>query len=200
MKRKILTYVGGFIILVIALNAILSSDNNDGQQSTQSKNDSAYEEVQSEKTDGEDGEQPKGDKEIEEFQQKYDELLASYEELEQTGIEGEERLSELENKVSSYKKEISKYKKRINKQDRKISKLQNKVTALKQDKKQLQTKIKSQGAGTSATASTGSTTVYITDTGSKYHRAGCRYLSSSSHSISLSSAKQQGYTACSVCY
>lgn len=41
--------------------------------------------------------------------------------------------------------------------------------------------------------------VYITDTGSKYHKSGCRYLKKSKHSISLSDAKAQGYTPCSVC-
>ncbi|WP_425755135.1 hypothetical protein ACPW7J_09695 [Ihubacter sp. rT4E-8] len=44
------------------------------------------------------------------------------------------------------------------------------------------------------------TTVYITDTGSKYHQYGCRYLSQSCHEISLSDAKSQGYDACSVCW
>ncbi|MDQ1274037.1 MAG: competence protein ComEC [Planctomycetota bacterium] len=42
-------------------------------------------------------------------------------------------------------------------------------------------------------------TVYITDTGSKYHRDGCRYLSKSKIAISLDEAKSQGYTPCSVC-
>jgi len=42
-------------------------------------------------------------------------------------------------------------------------------------------------------------TVYITKTGAKYHSSGCRYLSKSCISISLSNAKSQGYTACSVC-
>lgn len=42
--------------------------------------------------------------------------------------------------------------------------------------------------------------VYVTDTGSKYHRAGCRYLWNSSHKMKLSSAKSQGYSACSVCW
>ena len=41
--------------------------------------------------------------------------------------------------------------------------------------------------------------VYITDTGNKYHNAGCRYLKSSSHAISLDEAKSRGYTACKVC-
>jgi hypothetical protein len=41
-------------------------------------------------------------------------------------------------------------------------------------------------------------TVYITKTGSKYHNAGCRYLSKSSIPISLSNAKSS-YSPCSVC-
>ena len=42
-------------------------------------------------------------------------------------------------------------------------------------------------------------TVYVTNSGSKYHRSGCRYLSKSSVPISRSEAVQQGYTACKVC-
>jgi competence protein ComEC len=42
-------------------------------------------------------------------------------------------------------------------------------------------------------------TVYITNTGKKYHTATCRYLSHSKIPISLKDAKAQGYTACSVC-
>jgi len=45
----------------------------------------------------------------------------------------------------------------------------------------------------------GSTTVYITETGSKYHLAGCRYLSKSKIPISLREACAKGYTPCSVC-
>ena len=40
-------------------------------------------------------------------------------------------------------------------------------------------------------------TVYITDTGAKYHKSGCGYLSKSRVPISLTEAKQRGYTACS---
>ena len=42
-------------------------------------------------------------------------------------------------------------------------------------------------------------TVYITKTGKKYHRDGCRYLSKSKLATSLKDAKANGYTACSVC-
>ena len=42
-------------------------------------------------------------------------------------------------------------------------------------------------------------TVYITNTGNKYHRTGCRYLDESQVPVSIESAKSQGYTACQVC-
>ncbi|MDP2233645.1 MAG: nuclease (SNase), partial [Actinomycetota bacterium] len=45
----------------------------------------------------------------------------------------------------------------------------------------------------------GGGTVYITDTGAKYHSDGCQYLSKSKHAISLSAAKSSGYTPCSRC-
>ena len=45
-----------------------------------------------------------------------------------------------------------------------------------------------------------STTVYITNTGEKYHRDGCQYLRQSKIAISLDDAINQGYTACSRCW
>lgn len=42
-------------------------------------------------------------------------------------------------------------------------------------------------------------TVYITNTGEKYHRGTCRYLRYSKYAISKSEAQRQGYTACKVC-
>ena len=42
-------------------------------------------------------------------------------------------------------------------------------------------------------------TVHITKTGTKYHAAGCRYLKDSDIEVSLSEAKDRGYTPCSVC-
>ncbi len=41
--------------------------------------------------------------------------------------------------------------------------------------------------------------VYITETGTKYHRAGCTYLKKSAIPIKKSEAIKQGYTPCSVC-
>jgi hypothetical protein len=42
-------------------------------------------------------------------------------------------------------------------------------------------------------------TVYVTRTGTKYHNSSCSYLRQSKISIDLKKAKEQGYTACSVC-
>ncbi len=42
-------------------------------------------------------------------------------------------------------------------------------------------------------------TVYITDTGSKYHRPGCRYLDQSKHEVDYDYAVANGYVACKVC-
>lgn len=41
--------------------------------------------------------------------------------------------------------------------------------------------------------------VYITNTGKKYHRNGCRYLKRSKKKVTLKWAKAHGYTACKVC-
>jgi len=41
-------------------------------------------------------------------------------------------------------------------------------------------------------------TVYVSRTGKKYHRAGCRYLRKSKIPISLKDAKARGCTLCSV--
>lgn len=43
-------------------------------------------------------------------------------------------------------------------------------------------------------------TVYITNTGSKYHNYGCQYLRQSCIAIDMSDAIWQGYTACSRCW
>ncbi|MEW6369256.1 MAG: hypothetical protein AB1714_31940 [Acidobacteriota bacterium] len=41
--------------------------------------------------------------------------------------------------------------------------------------------------------------VFITESGTKYHRRGCRYLSESKKRVTLDWAKSHGYKRCSVC-
>lgn len=45
-----------------------------------------------------------------------------------------------------------------------------------------------------------SETVYVTDTGKKYHKDGCGYLSESKHPIDMDAAIAKGYDPCSRCY
>ena len=98
--------------------------------------------------------------------------------------------------------------------------LQSQVDTLTSQKADLQKQVDSLNAGASGGSSSGSSsggsssssvpaaysssddqseTVYVTDTGSKYHSAGCRYLKKSQIPMSLAEARRQGYTACSVC-
>ena len=48
-------------------------------------------------------------------------------------------------------------------------------------------------------AKKGTTYVYITKTGAKYHRSGCRYLAHSKIKKTLKWAKSHGYKPCKVC-
>lgn len=52
----------------------------------------------------------------------------------------------------------------------------------------------SQGSGTQSTV-----TVYVTNSGAKYHRWGCQYLWNSSIAVALDYALASGYTPCSRC-
>ena len=44
------------------------------------------------------------------------------------------------------------------------------------------------------------TSVYVTASGTKYHKAGCAYLKKSKVKMTLAKAKKDGYTACSKCF
>jgi len=41
--------------------------------------------------------------------------------------------------------------------------------------------------------------IYVTNTGKKYHKGNCRYLSKSKIKTTKSKAQNSGYTACKVC-
>jgi len=49
-------------------------------------------------------------------------------------------------------------------------------------------------------AAPGSTVVYITKTGAKYHREGCSSLAKSKIAISLEDSTKRGYGACKLCH
>lgn len=59
-----------------------------------------------------------------------------------------------------------------------------------------------QGAGAAQPASqteNDELTVYVTETGERYHLSSCRTLRGGGRPISLGEAKRRGYTACKVC-
>ena len=45
-----------------------------------------------------------------------------------------------------------------------------------------------------------STIVYVTESGTKYHRSGCQHLKKSAIEMPLSRAEANGYTPCSKCW
>ena len=70
----------------------------------------------------------------------------------------------------------------------------NRISATASDKTGASIAFNINPAPTPTPQPTTSPTVYITNTGKKYHRDGCQYLSKSKISISLADAKAQGYT------
>lgn len=55
------------------------------------------------------------------------------------------------------------------------------------------------GGSSTTTINAQAQTVYVTDTGTKFHRLGCQYLAQSSRAMSRSDAIAARYTACEVC-
>lgn len=131
---------------------------------------------------------------------------------------------ELEEKNSENNSlEIEELQKQIQDKDTHINNLENQINSLNEEKTNLNSKItelteennnlqayKTSSASSSKTQTTSTSkvyaeptntsyTVYITNSGEKYHRDGCRYLKNSKIAIDKSSAISQGYTACSVC-
>lgn len=54
-------------------------------------------------------------------------------------------------------------------------------------------------SSSTTTTSKDSTTVYITNSGTKYHKAGCRYIKDSKIKTTIAKAKKDKYTPCKVC-
>ena len=130
----------------------------------------------------------------------------------------------LQSQVSHLEDSVSDLQAQADESQPTIDDLKAQVASLTEEKNGLQTQVDTLKAGASSGSSSGSSsggsssggssasvpaaysssddqseTVYVTDTGSKYHSVGCRYLKKSQIPMSLSEAKRQGYTACSVC-
>ena len=125
------------------------------------------------------------------------------------------QVSDLNNQLIELKNENDKLNLSLSETNEKNNELEKELNAVKEENqelissknKSLSTSTTTQTTATSASPSTATTnsgisnsyTVYVTKTGSKYHRDGCRYLSKSQIAKSKNDAISQRYTPCSVC-
>lgn len=116
---------------------------------------------------------------------------------EKQALENEKnQLAEEKQKLSDEKQKLEEDNKQLN--DEKTQ-LNNQIEQLKKTSSTQTTEQKKTSQVSSNTQKTTSTTVYVTNTGNKYHRSGCSYLRKSSNAISKDAAISQGYTPCSRC-
>ena len=85
-------------------------------------------------------------------------------------------------------------------QQKKASYLEGWAAGQKSAEDRLSSARSGSSSSSSSSSKTQSMTVYVTNTGEKYHRYGCQYLAKSCIPISLDDAKSSGYTACSRCW
>ena len=124
------------------------------------------------------------------------------------------KLLESENQTNSLKEEKEKLNNQLSELNGKIENLENEKNELKTQLQNLQQQKKSETSNSTYSSNSKSSksnstqqnsqtnnsteTVYITNTGKKYHRSGCSYLKSSTR-INKSEAVKRGYTPCSRC-
>lgn len=152
--------------------------------------------------------------------QKNIELTKQVEQLTKQTEELKVQITTINNKLEETQKKLEEKTKEVTTLQEERTKLESEKQTLNQEIEELKTsKAKKTSTQTSTSSSLSSTTktsnnsisntekdstsnsytVYITDTGKKYHSASCSYLKKSKHAISKSSAISQGYSACSKC-
>lgn len=132
--------------------------------------------------------------------------------LNETISNNETKINQLNEQLSDTEKQISDLTNTNNSLSSENQKLSENNTTLENEKQNLNNKISElqntisavsvSSQSTSSPTPTNSTqgyTVYITDTGKKYHKSSCSYLNQSKTAININSAKSQGYTPCSRC-
>lgn len=122
-----------------------------------------------------------------------------------------EKLGKTLNEVNLEVANNEDYQNQISSLQSQVSELQEELNTVNEEKEKLSNELKNRSSQVEAEQSetskttvaessiSDSYTVYITNTGSKYHRSGCRYLKKSQNAISKDNAIAQGYTPCSVC-
>ena len=111
-----------------------------------------------------------------------------------------QEISQIKSSLSDRDRKITKYERQIEELKKDVSSLKKKNKKLKKENKKLKGKTTStKSKKTTSISNKQSTIVYITATGSKYHRSWCSYLRQSKYSISKKNTINQGYTPCSRC-
>jgi micrococcal nuclease len=101
----------------------------------------------------------------------------------------------VETRIESLEKRIDELSKKIEQLLEIIQKLQNQSVTGKIDQKTTnqQTVARQSNQATPVT-------VYITNSGKKYHKQGCSFLKGQGKPISIEEAKQKGFEACKICF
>ena len=114
-----------------------------------------------------------------------------------------EELNKNKNSLEDYKKQITDLQKEKITLEEKNKQLESDKEKLEQDLEQLKISnsknISQDNSSNTSSTLNDSYTVYITNSGKKYHSADCSYLSKSKISIDKNSAISRGYTPCSKC-
>ncbi len=117
-----------------------------------------------------------------------DDDIKSLEKVNQSLLDEKTKLEEENKKLETENKTLETEKQTLNQEIEQIksSKINNSSS--------------SKSSSITSNTNTNSEIVYITSTGTKYHRDGCSYLKKSKIQTTLSSAQSRGYTPCSRCF
>lgn len=122
------------------------------------------------------------------------------------------KLEELNNQVNSLNSQIEDLNNQIKEKDNQIINLQNENEELKTSKQETKkediTETSSTATPTPKTSQTSNSNatnnnsemVWVGETGTKYHNAGCRTLKGKGHQITLQQALSEGKEPCKVCH
>lgn len=108
-------------------------------------------------------------------------------------------MSEYNSNKTTYTNQITQLNTDIENLDNSINQKQSELNKKMAEKQARLAAERAAAQKASSNAASGQT-VYITNTGSKYHRAGCSYLRKSKIPISLEDAQNSGYSPCSRCF
>ncbi len=138
---------------------------------------------------------------IENFKKHINDLNAKLDKSKKDLTENENQINNLQTQKETLEKDKQKLQEENNNLETKNNELNQEVEQLKISKasKSTSTNYSLSSQKSVSTAYSNSYTVYITNTGNKYHRDGCSYLRKSQKSIDKNSAIAQGYTPCSRC-